>query len=945
MAGQQVWLRGVVKEVLSGDTLVVAGAVKSGIPPEKRLTLASLIAPRLGRRDGSTPDEPFAWDAREFLRKLTVGKPVVFRVEYTLDQSAGREFGSVFLNERDNVAVAVVAAGYAKVRPAGGQQSAFYEDLARAQEQAEAKALGLWTKDAAALEAAVRDVTSSDAFDAASFLAATGKGKPVQALVEAVISGSMLRATLLPSLQPVAVMVAGVAAPSMGKRPDADAAEGAAAPQPEAGAREAKHFTEVRTLQREVKLTLEGVSQFGVLVASVSYPVGESGQGEDLASGLLQAGLARGAEWSLNMMPGAAFHLREAERAARQARVGVWHAYVPPPTASAKLSDDFQGTVTEVVSGDCLMVRDAASGVERRVTLSSIRTPRMGGRDRAPEAWAAEARELLRSRLIGRPVRVSMEYTRRVGGGATDAAAAIAAARGAPAGEERLMAFGSVLSGEGEARFNAAELLLQRGLAQLVRHRAEEERSAHYAALVAAEEAAKAAKRAQWGAREAPAPRVNDLSAPGAAQRARAHLPFLQRAGKVRGVVEHVLSANRLKVSVAKEGVTLAFSPSGVRCPARGQAASAGRAAVPEEPYWAEALAFVRDRVLQRDVVLEVEGVDRIGTFLGTLHVPAGKLDLGAALLAAGLAKLHPSFDASRHPELAAAEEAARSKKLKVWEKYEAPVAGAAEADEAGAGGQGETLEVVVTEVQDATSFYFQNAAEPRVTWIADELAALDLGATPPQTALLRAGDKCVARYEDGQWYRASVERVHAADPTAPEYDIYFVDFGNRQRAKGAAVRPMDAALAAVAPQATPATLAFVKAPGLDDEYGVDAASMLAELVGSGAKLSAVVESRERVQAAGKQWAAQAAVKLHLTLRSGAEGESSVNAKLVAAGLARLAAPKGRGSSSPALEEVRAAQDQARRSRVGLWRYGDPGSDSEEEGGSYPKLRSAGPRR
>lgn len=50
MAGQQGWLRGVVKEVLSGDTLVVAGAVKSGIPPEKRLTLASLIAPRLVRR-------------------------------------------------------------------------------------------------------------------------------------------------------------------------------------------------------------------------------------------------------------------------------------------------------------------------------------------------------------------------------------------------------------------------------------------------------------------------------------------------------------------------------------------------------------------------------------------------------------------------------------------------------------------------------------------------------------------------------------------------------------------------------------------------------------------------------------------------------------------------------------------------------------------------------
>lgn len=43
------WLRGTVKEVLSGDTLVLAGTVRSGIPPEKKLTLASLMAPRLVR--------------------------------------------------------------------------------------------------------------------------------------------------------------------------------------------------------------------------------------------------------------------------------------------------------------------------------------------------------------------------------------------------------------------------------------------------------------------------------------------------------------------------------------------------------------------------------------------------------------------------------------------------------------------------------------------------------------------------------------------------------------------------------------------------------------------------------------------------------------------------------------------------------------------------------
>lgn len=34
--------------------------------------------------------------------------------------------------------------------------------------------------------------------------------------------------------------------------------------------------------------------------------------------------------------------------------------------------------------------------MERRVNLSSIRAPRMGTRERAPEPWAVEAKEFLR---------------------------------------------------------------------------------------------------------------------------------------------------------------------------------------------------------------------------------------------------------------------------------------------------------------------------------------------------------------------------------------------------------------------------------------------------------------------------------------------------------------------------------------------------------------------
>lgn len=45
MAG---WLRGRVKEVVSGDTVVIVGGTQGlTVPQEKRLTLSSLIAPRL----------------------------------------------------------------------------------------------------------------------------------------------------------------------------------------------------------------------------------------------------------------------------------------------------------------------------------------------------------------------------------------------------------------------------------------------------------------------------------------------------------------------------------------------------------------------------------------------------------------------------------------------------------------------------------------------------------------------------------------------------------------------------------------------------------------------------------------------------------------------------------------------------------------------------------
>lgn len=67
----------------------------------------------------------------------------------------------------------------------------------------------------------------------------------------------------------------------------------------------------------------------------------------------------------------------------------------------------------------------------------------------------------------------------------------------------------------------------------------------------------------------------------------------------MQAVVEYVLSGHRLKVHVPKEGVSIAFAPSGIKTPARAQPASNGRPAVVGEPYADEALTFTREHFMQ----------------------------------------------------------------------------------------------------------------------------------------------------------------------------------------------------------------------------------------------------------------------------------------------------------------------------------------------------------
>ncbi|KAJ7945200.1 Ribonuclease [Quillaja saponaria] len=896
------------------------------------------------------------WESREFLRKLCIGKEVTFRVDYTV-QSINRDFGTVFLGDK-NVAMLVVAEGWVKIREQGqqkGEVSPYLAELLRLEEQAKQQGLGRWSKVPGAAEASIRNLPPSAIGDPSNLdamgLLAANKGSPMQGIVEQVRDGSTLRVYLLPEFQFVQVFVAGIQSPSMGRRAapesvvetetvgettvdvpgeprapltSAQRLAGSTATETAADpfAPDAKFFTEMRVLNRDVRIVLEGVDKFSNLIGSVYYSDGESAK--DLALELVENGFAKFVEWSANMMEEEAKRrLKIAELEAKKSRLRIWTNYLPPPSNSKAIHDqNFTGKVVEVVSGDCIIVADdsipyGSPLAEQRVNLSSIRCPKIGNprRDEKPAPYAREAREFLRTRLIGRQVNVQMEYSRKVG-----LADGLTPSSGPS--DSRVMDFGSVfllspVKAEGDDAppaqpssgsqngMNVGELVVARGFGTVIRHRDFEERSNYYDALLAAESRAISGKKGIHSAKDPPVMHITDLLT-ASAKKARDFLPFLHRSRKTPAVVEYVLSGHRFKLLIPKETCSIAFSLSGVRCPGR------------NEPYSNDAIALMRRKIMQRDVEIEVETADRTGTFLGSLwEIPDFHL-------------------------LERAEQSAKRQKLKVWENY-------VEGEEVSDGSavetkQKEVLKVMVTEVLGGGKFYVQTVGDQKIASIQQQLASLNLQEAPVIGAFNpKKGDIVLAHFlADNSWYRAMIVNVPRGVVESPKdkFEVFYIDYGNQEVVPYSQLRPIDPSVSAAPGLAQLCSLAYMKVPSLEEDFGQEAAEYLSEqTLVSSKEFRAKIEEREGGKVKGQGTGAILSVTLVAV-----DAEISVNAAMLQEGLATVE-KKQRWDSKDrqvALENLEQFQEEARTSRRGMWQYGDIQSDDED---SAPPPRKAGGRK
>ncbi|XP_028162174.1 staphylococcal nuclease domain-containing protein 1 [Ostrinia nubilalis] len=881
---------GIVKQVLSGDTVVIRRQPQGGPPPEKVIALSGITAPKLARQrpannDVETKDEPFAWEAREFLRKKLVGKEVIFTAEKP-PNSATREYGSVWAGKDptkdENVTEGLLAEGLAKVRD-GGRNIPQLKRLVEIEDVAKSQGKGIWGSD---LQDHVRDIKWS--VENPKAFVNRHNGQPIKAIIEYVRDGSTVRLCLLPDFNQITLMLSGIRCPAV--KQDGDS---------EPYAEEARFFLESKLLQKDVEVILESVNNNN-FVGTILHPQG------NIAEALLRQGFAKCVDWSLAVMKSGASTLRAAERAAKDSKLRIWTNYTSTAPIIAAKDKEFTATVTEVVNGDALVVR-MPNNATKKIFLASIRPPREknspdeeGKQSPRPKGfkplydipWMFEARESLRKKLVGKKVNVTVDYIQPAKDNFPEKSCCTVMAGGQ----------------------NIAELLVSKGFATVVRYRNDnDQRSSHYDKLLEAELKAQKAGIGVHAKKDIPAHRIQDTS--GDSAKAKKFFPFLKRAQKTEATVEFVASGSRMRLYIPKESVLVTFLLAGINCPRGSRPGVGGGPMQAAEPFGEEALAFTKEKCLQHDVIVTIEEMDKAGNFIGWLWVD--NENLSVSLVEHGLASMHHTAEASEFARaIKNAEESAIKKRIGVWRDFvEIEKETEKERNQPIQDRVVKYEKVFITEITAEGHFYAQNVdlgtkLETLMEKIHQDFKS---NAPLPGSYMPRRGQICAARFSlDDQWYRAKVEKL-TDDKKA---HIFYIDYGNREVVSVTRLAPLPPGTESEPAYASEFQLCCVKFPSDPDERAEAVAAFGADTLNK--KLLMNIETRGAPPS--------------VTLVDPATN-TDLGKNLIKEGLVLMEFVRDHRLMAM-VAEYRAAQDHAKSSRLNLWRHGDITDDDAVEFGA-----------
>ena len=887
------YLSGKVKNVLSGETLVLVPPASTAIPvPERMLTLQYVRVA--------------SYEAGQFLRQFVIVKVVNFTVSFELP-TTGKQFGDVQAPIFDSLIELMVQKGLAKlkdnIKTNTDEEDAFVDKLRGLEQTAQKNGLGVWSPTFAEPRIVPLDQEICE----------QSKAKPLPLVIEKVISGDRFIGRILLGadrhvLQPMILAAL--------KAPRTDDLEPAA----RKVAHQGKQYIEDHLLitKAPLKVVVVGETMAGVTLVLVVHPSGNSIQQK-----LLENGYAEIVDWQSTLLGSTVMSgFRKAQQTAKALGKGI-HASVTAASASAAPAGVSVRSLRPTITVDSVVVSKVLgidsfnvflpSGEEITVLLASLRGPRPNDTTvttnaKEQQALVQMAREFSRNLLIGKTASMFIDGFR--------------AANKSLNLDERFLV--SLKVGDNDV----SETIVSNGFASVIRHNKQtsNERSMNWDRLVELEEAQKKlGKKGIFYSGDISkiltiGTRVVNASENGT--KSKSFFSGFHKKGRISGYhLEYIQSMNRVRLYSPREGTKLTLVLGGL---SNYRSSESGRVG----------LEYMNKHYLQRNVEFDVYETDKVGGFIGNLYASAqAAKPVQVELLRAGLASVHETALSSSAfgADFKAAEKSAKDAKKGVWENYDAEAEKAAADQETARLSQlslenlkPKFFDVEMVDISDDGVFSFHNADAQMASKFASfkqsfnkfhaqnpsaSAASVDLPVNltkPP-----KKNEYVSAKYGDsGKYYRA---KVQSFDKNTHKYYLKHVDFGNVDKATLKELRALPAqySVATIPPFACTFKLRAISLPpSYPADYLSDALALLEDLTFDKKLVLAGYPSTSGTDFDGVLYDAE---------KSLSDAEYTINKEFVSRGYG-IVNPKAGGEDVAALLKV---EEEARRARLGCWEFGD----------------------
>lgn len=325
ISGDQVF-DGVVIEVVSGDTLMVLpeGEIYDSESKLKKISLSSVRSPKMGNERIGRADEPYAYESKDRLRVLTVGKKVKVAINYERDiplapgTTEKRQYATVSVGKRADVGEVLVTEGLATTQRHRDdeEKSPRYGELCTAENAAKLAKKGV-NSDTPYARRTVNDL--AEPRKAKTYASSLQRAGSMRGLVEYVFNGCRFKVYVAKENCSFAFALDDVRCPQPTPVSDRDRR------QAEPFGDESKRFSRQRLLQRNVEIVASGVTNGGVIIGQLYVTVG--GEKKSLSSAMLAEGLAYIDQKTIDFGRAPAT-LLAIQETAKSDRTGLWSAHV-----------------------------------------------------------------------------------------------------------------------------------------------------------------------------------------------------------------------------------------------------------------------------------------------------------------------------------------------------------------------------------------------------------------------------------------------------------------------------------------------------------------------------------------------------------------------------------------------------------------------------------------